>query len=684
MRQFPIFLVVLMLRSQAAELPVREVVLYKHGVGYFERAGDIPPGETAHLDFKAVEMNDVLKSLTIQEKGGGKVSSIRYDSSEPLDKKLAEFPFEVVTALSAFLNQLSGARIALKFGGETVTGVIVSARTITSAEPPEGDKPVVVIDRGRLEKEQITVLLDSGDLRTLDLSAASSIHFEDPQLNAQLRDYLRTVATSRSKDRRSVYIDSTDAGTRNIVASYMIPTAVWKSSYRLIFDQSAQPTLEGWAIVDNTTGEDWTKVQLALVSGRPISFISQLYEPKYVQRQIAGLAEDRAQAPVVYEGSMNADMAASPKAANRLGGVMGGIVAGLGGGARRAPSNGNEEVGEIAQRMEVTPSAVTQTANTRDLGELFEYRFATPVTVKKSESAMLPFLQQKVTARKLLIYSDPNSQNPLNAAEVTNSTGKTLDGGPITVFDAGSYAGEALVSTVKTGDKRLISYGIDLGTRITTKFDSGGAIVREIHARRGLLTTRHAAQETRTYTIRNVDQKAKTLVIEHALRPQYKLLNQKPAETTTSAYRFEVKLAPAATATFPVIEEREYENSVLVTNMTPGMLIDYVQNTKLSDAARKQLQAIAQKKQEIADTQAEQRRTETQLNELIRDQDRIRQNIGSLNQVSGQQDQVQKYARTLADQEARLAGLRDKQNELMRRLAALESELNAMIEKIDF
>jgi hypothetical protein len=121
-----------------------------------------------------------------------------------------------------------------------------------------------------------------------------------------------------------------------------------------------------------------------------------------------------------------------------------------------------------------------------------------------------------VAARKLLIYSDANSQNPLNAAEITNSTGKTLDGGPITVFDAGSYAGEALVSTLKTGDKRLISYGIDLGTRITTKFDSGATVIREVHARRGLLTTRHAAQETRTYTINNVDQKAKTLVIEHA------------------------------------------------------------------------------------------------------------------------------------------------------------------------
>ncbi len=53
-----------------AELPVRTVVLYKHGVGYFERGGTLGPGESARLDFNAAEMNDVLKSLTITDNGG--------------------------------------------------------------------------------------------------------------------------------------------------------------------------------------------------------------------------------------------------------------------------------------------------------------------------------------------------------------------------------------------------------------------------------------------------------------------------------------------------------------------------------------------------------------------------------------------------------------------------------------
>ena len=158
---------------------------------------------------------------------------------------------------------------------------------------------------------------------------------------------------------------------------------------------------------------------------------------------------------------------------------------------------------------------------------------------------------------------------------VRHSTGKTLDGGPITVLDAGAYAGEALMETVKTGDKRLISYAVDLGTRITTKFESKGQTVREIHLNRGILTTRNAAVETKTYTIHNVDQKPKTLIIEHPARPGYTLLERKPTEKTANAYRFEVKLAAGATDKFPVTEEQVFENSFTVVSLTPDVLVTF-------------------------------------------------------------------------------------------------------------
>jgi hypothetical protein len=320
----------------------------------------------------------------------------------------------------------------------------------------------------------------------------------------------------------------------------------------------------------------------------------------------------------------------------------------------------------------------------RELGDLFEYRFDHPVTVKKNESAMLPFLQQKLTARKLLIYTTQGGAHPMNAAELTNSTGKTLDGGPITVFDANAYAGEALMETTKASDKRLISYGIDIGTRMTTKIDSEGQNYREVSLRRGVLTAKSARLETRTYPARNVDAKPKTLIIEHPLRPGYKLLNQKPSETTANAYRFEVKLAPSATEQFKVSEEYIYDQTFAITNVTPDFLVTLVQNKQISQQARTQIQTILDKKREIAAADRGIAESQRAIDALFQDQQRIRENLSSLNRVAGQQDQVQKYAKQLSDQEAQLSALRDRQSELRKQKNALEAELSALVEKMEF
>lgn len=653
----------------AADLPVREVILYKHGVAYFTRAGQLQPGETARLEFKAGDMNDVLKSLTVTDRNGAKVTSVRYDASEPLEKRLENFPFAVGdgSSLAAFLDQLKGARVELKLGGETVAGAIVSARLVAASEK-------------QAEQQTVTLLDDSGEIRRYDLSAASAVKFADPKLQALLKDYLTVLSQAHSKDRRSIYIDSTGSAARELIARYTIPSPVWKSSYRLVFGVESQPTLEGWAIVDNTTGEDWSNVRLSVVSGKPISFITQLYPPKYITRPEAELAENQAVAPVVLQGGIIGGVvsaAAAPpspamaKAPQRIRvGGNAGIGGGFGGGAYRDAAN--------------VESSVAASAEGSDAGELFEYSFSSPVTVKKGESAMLPFLQQKIDTRKLLIYMESFGLHPMDAAEITNNTGKTLDGGPITVYESNTYAGEALVETVKAGDKRLITYGVDLGTRVTTKWDTSSNVVREVHFRRGVLTTRSAIEETRTYTIHNVDAKPKTLIIEHAERSGYKLLNQTPAERTANAYRFEVKLASSGNASFPVKEERVFDQTWAVSDMAPDFLAAWIENKPLSDAQRRELEQIIQKKREIADNQAAQKRAENDIADLTQDQQRTRANIQSLNNVSGQQELVQQYARQLASSESKLAALRDTQAQLRRSRTTLESDLNSLMDRIDF
>ncbi len=420
----------------ASELPVRVVVLYKHGVGYFEREGTLPPGDAARLDFKAAEMNDVLKSLTVNDQAG-KVTGLRYDSSIPLDQKLADFPFRIDDGqpLSAVIDQLKGARIEMEFGPQRVAGSIVSARLIAA-------------DKDHAEREQLTLLMETGELRNVDLAAASAIRFTDAKLQAQFRDYLAALTTSRSKEKRSVYIDSTDSKSRTVRAEYIVPMPAWKSSYRLMFGDNAQPLLEGWAIVDNTTGEDWNNVRLSLVSGKPISFISQLYEPKFIARPAASLPEDQAVAPTIYSGAVEQDSARKAAAPPlRIGGnagaggtSVGSVVGGVLGGMPPSPLP-----------LMARASTISQPGQSQEIADLFEYSIAAPVTVHRDESVMLPFLQHKIAARKVVIYSDASKPNPFNAAELTNNTGKTLDAGPITVYDAEAYAGEALVETVKSG-----------------------------------------------------------------------------------------------------------------------------------------------------------------------------------------------------------------------------------------
>ncbi len=651
--------IALVVPAIAADLPIREVILYKHGVGYFERAGELQAGETARLDFKASDMNDVLKSLTIVDRSGGVIGGVRYDAAEPLEKRLQDFPFTVdrQASLAAFLDQLKGARLELRLGSDTVAGTIISART---------SKP----DEKTPERQTVVLLTDSGEIRTFDLGAASSVKLSDPKLQALLRDYLTVLSGARSKDRRSVYIDASGTGTRQLSASYMTPSAVWKSSYRLIFGAQGEPTLEGWAIIDNTSGDDWTNVKLSVVSGRPISFITQLYEPRYVQRPTAELAENRPVAPVVLQGAIGGRVGAANQAARAFAG---------------APAPARESLADSLLKTESgQASSLAPTTDTRDLGELFEYSFSSPVTVKQGESAMLPFLQQKIGARKLLIYMESFGLHPMNAAEISNTTGKTLDGGPITVYDANAYAGEALVETLKAGDKRLITYGVDLGARVTTAFDSSKANVREIHFARGILTTRNAVEETKTYTIKNVDPGRKTVIIEHKQRPGYKLLDAKPSETTADAYRFEVNVGGNATERFPVREERVYDQTMSISSLTPDLIATYLQNKALSEAGRRQLEQIAQKKRDIAANDAQLRQAQADLNNLTQDEERQRRNIESLRNVAGQQDLVQQYARQLAAAEVKLAGLRDQESGLQRQKTALQGELNSLIEKAEF
>ncbi len=646
--------------GDSAEIPVRTIVLYKHGVGYFERAGTVAAGQEARLEFKTSDMNDVLKSLTVTDRAGVQVSGIRYDSNETLEQQLLDFPFQIGPAeqLSGFLDALRGARLEVKTKDGAQAGTIVGARL------DQGDKAA---------QEHLTLLLDSGEMTNFDLAQVTSFRLTDAALQQKLKDYLAIVANAKARDKRSVYIDSATVGARDLKVTYVAPVAIWKSSYRLTLDE-AKSSLEGWAIVDNTTDEDWSNVNLSVVSGRPISFISLLDTPRFGNRQVAELPEDRAAGPVVYGGAFaKSGTPANGRVENYANLVPAPAQANAGGAQWFTPSAG----------LTISKSTV-QGATGATLGELFEYRFAAPVTIKRNQSAMLPFLQDKIAARKLLIYKETDGEHPVNAAEVTNTSGKTLDGGPITVYDAGAYAGEALVETFKAGDKRLIGYAVDYGTRVTTSFDSGRQNVLEIHASNGVLEIKSSLLDTKTYEVKNVDAKAKTLIVEQAAQSQYQTISPKPAERTANAYRFELQVPANGGQTLKVEQERVTSESVAVSGATPDYLLSVVSGKKLSEAGRSQLEAIIALKRKVAAAQAALEASKSAMDELTQDQTRLRENIDSLNKVSGQEDKVRQYSTRLNENEVKLAQMRDQRNELKQKVSDGNAQVTAAVGKLQF
>ncbi|MDR2880446.1 MAG: DUF4139 domain-containing protein, partial [Azoarcus sp.] len=240
-------------------LPMTRVVLFKHGVGYFQRTGEIQDDQLIELSFKVSEMNDVLKSLTALDFDGGTFAALSYDSEEPLERRLAELNIEIPHkgAFSAFLDRLKGARVALPHGGSNLEGTIVG---IEEVKQSAGDQ--------KTTEPHLVVLADEGRLVRVPLLELDELLFLDESVRRDLRTLLDALFSGLRKDRKRLSIQALGSGARQISIGYVVAAPVWKTSYRIVLPASKeeQPLLQGWALVDNTTEDDWKGVELSLVA----------------------------------------------------------------------------------------------------------------------------------------------------------------------------------------------------------------------------------------------------------------------------------------------------------------------------------------------------------------------------------------------------------------------------------
>ena len=249
-------------------------------------------------------------------------------------------------------------------------------------------------------------------------------------------------------------------------------------------------------------------------------------------------------------------------------------------------------------------AAQTAAASGRDLGDLFEYKLDRPVSIKQNQSALVPILQAQIGADRVSLWSPGGSagERPLNAVWITNSSPYTLDGGSVTLLDRNTYAGEGLTEPIKPNERRLLSYAVDLAVRVQAQAKEPLYRVSRMRASKGVVISETVSCAERTYTIRNEDASARTVVIEHPLTAGWTLApgGPQPAETSAAAYRFSLAVDAKKTVTLAVREARADEARFSVSDLGDDQVTGMVRDLGIGGKALDDLRAILAKKGEIA------------------------------------------------------------------------------------
>ena len=326
-------------------------------------------------------------------------------------------------------------------------------------------------------------------------------------------------------------------------------------------------------------------------------------------------------------------------------------------------------------------------ASGRALGEQFEYKLAQPVTIGKNQSALLPILQSEIEAEKVSLFNSSNSGGgrPLLAVWLKNTTGLTLDAGAFTVIDTNAFAGEGLTETIQPDESRLLSYALDLGVEITTNRKSEQKRVERVVINRGVMWFHRKLVETRTYTIRNNAGKLRTVVLEHALRSGWELIDTpKAAESSASYHRFKVAAKAKETTEFVVKEEFPQETTYALSNVTSELITLWIRQKDINPAIEKLLRPLAAKKAGINSLQRQIQRLDAEQAEIFQDQKRVRDNLNRMGRSPDEARLRQRYISQMEAQENRLAALRLERDRLKAAVEKARAELAEMLDKITF
>ena len=646
-------------------LPITSITLYRSGVGYFERHGMIKSGDSVQLRFAEDEINDMLKSMVIFDPQQA-LQSISYESNEPLARQLASFGIDLSDnpTLATILGRLRGTKVRFVTSDGPISGVVLGSEMRDQAQG-SAQKAISI--------PFVNVITESG-VRSVNLTTIVSVQLEDPALNGELMKALAALAAHSTDRFKNVGLSFGGTAARDVKIAYVNEMPIWKTSYRLVLPDEAkskeQPMIQGWAIIENTTDDDWSNIQLALVASQPVSFEMNLSQSLHITRPSLDVPTVAGAAPRIYQdGDAFADkkemrqaMAApgSPPAAMRSmaksDGAGGGGGSGGAFGSLAMADGANNDMETVMSSVAFLKQSAIAQAQSSSVGEAFQYTMKNPISIGRQQSAMLPILTSAIDGRRVSIFNRADGiDHPMRGVELTNSTGLQLIPGPVAVFDAFTYAGDAQVGYMTLNDKRLLAYAVDLSVSAAVQDDSTNTM-RSIRIVDGFIEeTRKQVQRT-SFAFNNKDAaRGRTMLVETAKIQGWELAEpKKAAEETQSLYRFELTLKPSEKATFVVAQENTFLSRISVAQYDMPTLLAYASDKKAS-------QAVIDAAKKAAAMQATMNATSGRITLLGQerqsidtDQNRIRQNMASIDHDT---EVYRRYLTKFNEQESRLEAI---------------------------
>lgn len=630
------------------QLPITRMILYKHGVGYFERRAKWS-GDRITLALRVEEMNDVLKSLTPIDWGDGQVLGVEYATPQEREERLTGCSVHLNDAqsLQDLLVSLRGRRVELHLDqGESWRGLLLGLDRTPEEQPLAGGLVSLLLD-------------ESSEVRCAALGRLQGVTIVDEQGAADLRFFLQTALV---REEHNQVIIRLTPGEHDLSVGYIAPAPTWRVSYRLVLmppkgeTDGVQALLMGWGIFDNRLEEDMVDVQLSLVAGMPVSFVYDLYTPFTPERPEVQEEQRTVARPVMLEERL---LKSKARRQTTVEANMPPVML-----AEAAP----------AEMMEAT--APLQAAG-KALGELFQYDITTPVTVGRGQSAMAPIVSARLACSKALIYNGAQlSDHPVATLRLTNATGVALERGPVTVLDNGSYVGEALLAFTPTGGEIVVPYAVELGVTVYEQRDSASQ-VRTLALRGRYLQVEEWDIRRRKVSLHNTTDQPKTVLIDHPRQAKFTLFDTPaPAEQTASNWRFSLTAAAGGEAEVHIQERRIITRREEITARRRDSFQNYLGLSQLTQADRTQMQRVLGLWTQIDAREQEVAAIETERKQIYQTQEQVRANMQALSTTGKEGTLRASYVEKLEQSEAQL-------QTLATRIVQLRAEITALNASVD-